>query len=209
MRLHTVNPNETRLAQITDWYQLDLNAVAALNSLAVDAPLTAGTALCLQAVGQSAPVPPAASQPQAEGIPDPCTRWHIVANEKSLAQIAGKFGLDLNTVVTINQWLNPNTLLWPNAEICLARGSSPAPSCPKTFLARNRLWARIWLTPLSGPDRAGGLHCLLPPKPEAAPSHDRPGPPPEAVPLRPDRSCPQGCGNPHPHPFQGLAGGPN
>ena len=28
---------------------------------------------------------------------------------------------------------------------------------------RNRLWARVWLIPLPGPDRTGNLHCLSPP----------------------------------------------
>ena len=33
----------------------------------------------------------------------------------------------------------------------------------RRLLARNRLWARVWLTPTAGPDRAAGLHCLSPP----------------------------------------------
>ena len=31
------------------------------------------------------------------------------------------------------------------------------------LLARNRLWARVWLTPMPGPDLAGDLRCLSPP----------------------------------------------
>ncbi len=49
VRHHTVNSNETRLQQITDWLGLDLAATAALNGIAPDAPLTAGTELCLPA----------------------------------------------------------------------------------------------------------------------------------------------------------------
>ena len=55
-RLHTVNPNETRLVQITDWLGLDLAATAALNGIDADAPLTAGTQLCLAAGPATAPV---------------------------------------------------------------------------------------------------------------------------------------------------------
>ncbi len=36
-------------------------------------------------------------------------------------------------------------------------------ACRRRLLARNRLWARVWLTPIPGPDRAGGLRCLSPP----------------------------------------------
>ena len=54
---HTVNPNETRLQQITDWLGLDLAATAALNGIAPDAPLTAGTELCLPADIQDPEIP--------------------------------------------------------------------------------------------------------------------------------------------------------
>lgn len=47
-RLHTVNPNETRLQQITDWFGLDLATTAELNGLSPDAPLTAGWQICLE-----------------------------------------------------------------------------------------------------------------------------------------------------------------
>lgn len=46
---HTVNQNETRLKQITDWYSLDLATVAAINGMEPDAPLVAGERICLAA----------------------------------------------------------------------------------------------------------------------------------------------------------------
>ncbi len=65
-RLHTVNPNETWLVQITDWFGLDLAATAALNAMDPDAPLTVGLEICLpDAAAVSQPQPqPAASAPQ-------------------------------------------------------------------------------------------------------------------------------------------------
>ena len=59
---HRVNANETRLAQITDWYELDLAAVAERNGLDPNAPLTTGMELCLD-LGEpghhvAAPEPP-------------------------------------------------------------------------------------------------------------------------------------------------------
>ena len=75
-QLHTVNPNETRLVQITDWFGLDLATVAALNGIAPDAPLTAGSQICLSGTGQvqeptPQPVqePPAASPPELLAFP--------------------------------------------------------------------------------------------------------------------------------------------
>lgn len=67
-RLHTVNPNERRLQQITDWYNLDLHAVAQLNRMDPDTPLTAGRQLCLETVGTATvgPTPGAGSQPAAD-----------------------------------------------------------------------------------------------------------------------------------------------
>lgn len=67
---HTVNPNETRLVQITDWLGLDLAAVARLNGLHADTPLTAGSQICLSGTGQvQVPTPgpetPAGSSPDA------------------------------------------------------------------------------------------------------------------------------------------------
>ena len=62
-QLHTVNPNETRLSQITDWFGLDLQAVAALNGIAPDTPLTTGWQLCLSAGGQVQAAPTATPIP--------------------------------------------------------------------------------------------------------------------------------------------------
>ena len=50
---HRVNANELYLAQITDWYGLNLEAVAALNGRAPLAPLTPGHDVCLASVGES------------------------------------------------------------------------------------------------------------------------------------------------------------
>ena len=55
---HTVNPNEARLSQITDWYGLDLATVAALNGLDANAPLTTGIQICLSATSQVQPTTP-------------------------------------------------------------------------------------------------------------------------------------------------------
>ena len=44
---HTVNANETRLEQITSWYQLDLTLVATINGIDASEPLTTGAQLCL------------------------------------------------------------------------------------------------------------------------------------------------------------------
>ena len=83
-RRHTVNPNETHLQVITDWFGLDLAATAALNGIAPDTPLTADTEICLSdapTVAQPQPQPqPAAPAPQpaAGGVcqtpigPQPC-----------------------------------------------------------------------------------------------------------------------------------------
>ena len=60
-RLHTVNPNETRLQQITDWFGLDLNTVATLNGIAPDTPLTSGWQICL-AAGSGDPSPTTSTQ---------------------------------------------------------------------------------------------------------------------------------------------------
>ena len=64
---HTVNPNETRLSQITDWLGLDLAAVATLNGMEPGAPLTSGGRICL-AAGQAAP-PPAPATTGDAGMP--------------------------------------------------------------------------------------------------------------------------------------------
>ena len=49
-------------------------------------------------------------------------------------------------------------------------GGRPPDAAPRRFSlrrlrARNRLWARVWLTPSPGPNLAGGLCCLSPPAP--------------------------------------------
>ena len=57
-QLHTVNPNETQLVQITDWFGLDLATVAELNGIGPDTLLTAGWQICLSAGGTvSTPAP--------------------------------------------------------------------------------------------------------------------------------------------------------
>ena len=71
-RLHTVNPNEQRLQQITDWFGLDLAATAALNGLATDTPLTAGWQICLPDA--------AAVQPQPEPQPQPARASQAAAS---------------------------------------------------------------------------------------------------------------------------------
>ena len=68
-RLHTVNPNETRLQQITDWLGLDLRTVANLNGIDANAPLTAGAQICLTA-GPPAP-PPAPQTTTGQATPPP------------------------------------------------------------------------------------------------------------------------------------------
>ncbi len=68
-RLHTVNPNETRLQQIVDWFGLDLAATAELNGLAPDTPLTAGWQICLP--DPAAPPPQAPQAPTAQPQPQP------------------------------------------------------------------------------------------------------------------------------------------
>ena len=71
-RLHTVNPNETRLRQITDWFGLDLAATAALNGLAPDAPLTAGWQICLPDLAAPPSQAPAAQSQPAPAQGGPC-----------------------------------------------------------------------------------------------------------------------------------------
>ena len=66
-RLHTVNPNEEQLVQITNWFGLDLAATAALNGIAPDAPLTPGWQICLPETGVAPPSTPAPAQPAGTG----------------------------------------------------------------------------------------------------------------------------------------------
>ena len=56
-RIHTVNPNEQRLQQITDWFGLDLQTTAVLNAIEPDAPLIAGWQLCLPEAPDTSPAP--------------------------------------------------------------------------------------------------------------------------------------------------------
>ena len=67
-QLHTVNANETRLQQITDWYGLDLNTVAALNGIDANAPLTTGSLLCLSGTDTVTAVEPT-PEPTEETAP--------------------------------------------------------------------------------------------------------------------------------------------
>ena len=53
---------------------------------------------------------------------------------------------------------DPDTVL-PRRFSLLRQGAA----CLRRLLVRNRLWARVWLTPQPGPDRVGGLHGLSPP----------------------------------------------
>ena len=50
---HRVNANELYLEQITDWYGLNLEAVAAHNGRVAAAPLTAGHEVCLASIGET------------------------------------------------------------------------------------------------------------------------------------------------------------
>ena len=50
---HRVNPNELYLEQITAWYGLNLEAVAALNGRVPSVPLTAGHEVCLVSIGET------------------------------------------------------------------------------------------------------------------------------------------------------------
>ena len=70
-QLHTVNPNETQLVQITDWFELDLATVAELNGIAPDTPLTAGWQICLSAGGTVSTPAPAAEAPAHTPAPEP------------------------------------------------------------------------------------------------------------------------------------------
>ena len=116
-RLHTINPNETRLVQITDWYGLDLATVAALNGIDPDAPLTTGDMICLSSIE---PPPPA---PQSVSL-DACPRLHTInPNETRLAQITDWYGLDLATVAALNG-IDPDAPLTTGDMICLVEPQS-------------------------------------------------------------------------------------
>ena len=62
--------------------------------------------------------------------------------------------------------LRPGQLRRPTARLPRRRRVSllrQGAACLRRLLARNRLWVRVWLTPVPGPDLAGGLRCLSPP----------------------------------------------
>ena len=67
---HTINPNETRLSQITEWFGLDLDLVAAINEVTVNAPLTAGAQLCLHTSLIDTTVQPSVD-PEPASVPGP------------------------------------------------------------------------------------------------------------------------------------------
>ena len=112
-RLHTINPNETRLVQITDWYGLDLATVAALSGIPADAPLTTGDMVCLAA--------PAARTPTPRSVPaSACPRLHTInPNETRLVQITDWHGLDLATVAALNG-MQADAPLTTGSMICLS-----------------------------------------------------------------------------------------
>lgn len=68
-RLHTINPNETQLSQIADWFGLDIHVVADLNQLETTDPLTAGWQICLPEASEV--LPKTAPQPQPVPAPQP------------------------------------------------------------------------------------------------------------------------------------------
>ena len=70
---HIINPNEERLQQITDWLNLDLQIVAAINSMDSETPLVAGEQLCLRTVSQSADVQPKVVAPDPQPTSEPMT----------------------------------------------------------------------------------------------------------------------------------------
>ncbi|MCY3657732.1 MAG: SH3 domain-containing protein [Caldilineaceae bacterium] len=70
---HTVNPNETRLVQITDWYQLDLATVAALNGIDANAPLTSGANICLITTSQETQTQDGATEIAVTATPSDAT----------------------------------------------------------------------------------------------------------------------------------------
>ena len=67
---HTINPNETHLIHITDWYKLSHEAVAAINNIDPDVPLKAGDQLCLRLRSAAESI---VSTPGATRAPDPPT----------------------------------------------------------------------------------------------------------------------------------------
>lgn len=66
---HTVNPNEIRLKQITDWFGLDLQLVETINRLSNAEPLEAGWQICLRTSGIDATLAPATEPEVAIEVP--------------------------------------------------------------------------------------------------------------------------------------------
>ena len=56
-----------------------------------------------------------------------------------------------------------NVRIVPNPGRRAASACCQGAACLQRLLVRNRLWARVWLTPVPGPDRTAGLRCLSPP----------------------------------------------
>jgi len=188
-RLHTINPNETRLVQITDWYGLDLATVAALNGMEADAPLTTGNMLCL-----AAPTP----KPAIRSVPVyGCSQLHTInPNEKQLVQITDWYGLDLATVAALNG-MEADAPLTTGDMVCLAGPATRAPAprpipanaCPKlhtvnpneTRLVQITDWYGLDLTTVAAlngmeadaPLMTGSMLCLstsVPPPPAPMPT---------------------------------------
>ena len=67
---HTVNPNETRLSQITDWFGLDLQLVETINRFSDTERLEAGMLLCLRTSGIDTALAPATEPEVAIEVPD-------------------------------------------------------------------------------------------------------------------------------------------
>ena len=64
---HTVNTNETRLDQITDWYELDLALIEAINQHSNAEPLEVGRQICLK----TSSINPAIDSQQPSAAPNP------------------------------------------------------------------------------------------------------------------------------------------
>ena len=64
---HTVNANETRLDQITDWYELDLALIEAINQHSNAEPLEVGRQICLK----TSSINPAIDSQQPSAAPNP------------------------------------------------------------------------------------------------------------------------------------------
>lgn len=85
---HRVNANELYLEQITDWYGLNLEAVAALNGRAPLAPLTPGHDICLASIGEM--------HVEAMGVVDPSD--HMYPAVKRLSNLRSGPGTEFARV---------------------------------------------------------------------------------------------------------------